>query len=153
MWASDTTTAAQPCGMGCAPATARSSGSRVGGSDERAALDGAELVKLRLAGPLGAHEGGVQEGDPFRLQAVVAPGIERNAESRPLLSVELNGPARPDRLETLANRLRPLGEGELLEQYIALVPADHDDLARKVDVHAIEPARFHAWRAYSGAAA
>jgi hypothetical protein len=32
------------------------------------------------------------------------------------------------------------------------VQVDLDDLARDVDVHAIEPAHFHAGRAYSGAA-
>ena len=85
----------------------------------------------------GEAERGVQTSDPLRLQAIAAPFVQGGPQSRLLLGVELDRPARPG-LETLANRLRPLGEGELLEQDVAFAPRDLHDLARDVDVYAVE---------------
>ena len=111
------------------------------------------LATWWLGGRRCARERGVQAGDAVGLQAVLAPVVERSAKSCSLLGVELDRTTRAYCLEAFADRLRPLGKGELLEQYVALVPGDHDDLARDVDSHPIEPARFHVGRAYSGAAA
>jgi hypothetical protein len=86
----------------------------------------------------GAHKRSVQTSDPLRLQAVLAPLVERSAESGSLFGVELDGLARSDRFEPFADRLRALGEGELLEEDVALVPGDLGDLSCDVDVHAIE---------------
>src|SRR5206468_11802242 len=64
-------------------------------------------------------------------------------QARPLLVVEMDGPARPDRVELLNDRVAP-GDGfELLEQCVPLVPADLDDFPRYVDLHSVESARFH----------
>jgi hypothetical protein len=110
------------------------------------------VTERSSAARVGLDECGVETCDPVWLQAVASPVIERGAESRSLLGVELHMPARSD-LETLANRLRPLGKGELPEQDVAIAPRDLDDLARDVDQHPTRPARFHRERAYTGASA
>ena len=91
----------------------------------------------RLGARIGRFERRVETGDAFRLQAILAP-LERGQQSRPLLGVELDGPARADRLEALANCLRSLNEGKFLEQNVALMPCDLDDHAGDVDVRAVE---------------
>jgi hypothetical protein len=55
-----------------------------------------------------------------------------------VLGVELDRPTRSDRLELDADRLHVGGEGELLEQRVAFVPGDLDDLPGDVDTHAIK---------------
>lgn len=97
----------------------------------------------RLGTRIGRTERRVKTCESFRLQAILAP-LERGQQSCPLLGVESDGPARADRLEPLANRLRSLNEGKLLEQYVALVPRDLDDLARDVDAYATRSARSSA---------
>jgi hypothetical protein len=92
----------------------------------------------------------VKAGDPFRLQAILAPVVQSGSEPSLLLGVEFHGSARARRLEAFADRLHPLGEGEFSKQDVALVPGDHDDLARDVDLNAIESAGFHHGRAYNG---
>lgn len=103
--------------------------------DHLAAVLASELGTLRLAV---SHERGVESHDPFRLDVVSLPVVERGAEARPLLDVELDRPARSYCLEPFANRLRSPGESELREQHVALVPGDRDEFARDVDLDAIE---------------
>jgi hypothetical protein len=95
-------------------------------------------VNERLGVQIGPPKDRVEAGDPLRLQAIAAPFVQGGSQSRPLLGVEFDRPTRADRLETHANRFRPLGEGELLEQDVALAPGDLDYLAGDVDVHAVE---------------
>jgi hypothetical protein len=67
-----------------------------------------------------------------------APEFQRDAQSRPLVVVEMDGPARSDCVELLNDRVAT-GDGfELLKQRVPLVPADIDDLASYVDLHAVE---------------
>ena len=110
------------------------------------------MTERRSAVRVGS-ERGVQTRDPVRLQAVAAPVVQSAPQSRSVLGVELDRPTRSHRLELHADRLRVGRKGEFLEEDVAVVPRDLDDLARDVDPHPIEPTRFHAGRAYSGAAA
>jgi hypothetical protein len=93
-----------------------------------------------VAARIGTHESDEQTREPVREHAH-APEFKRDAQARPLLVVEMDGPARSDRLEPLNDRFA-LGDGfELLEQNVSLVPGDLDDLSRDIDSHAIEPVR------------
>jgi hypothetical protein len=102
---------------------------------------------------LDAPQRGMQAGNSLRLQPVIAPVVERGSESRPLLGVELDSWACAHRFEPFADRLRSLGEGEFLEQDVAVGPCDLDDFASDVDVHATWAVGLHEGRAYTGAAA
>lgn len=94
-------------------------------------------MSQRLGARMGRAERRVKTRESFWLQAILAP-LERGQQSCPLLVVKLDGLARADRLEALANRLRSLNEGKLLEQNVALMPCNLDDHAGDVDVYAVE---------------
>jgi hypothetical protein len=97
-------------------------------------------VSDRLSAWVGPDERDQQAAKPVREHAD-SPEFQRDAQARPLLVVEMDGPARSDRLEPLNDRFA-LGDGfELLEQNVSLVPGDLDDLSRDIDSHAIESVR------------
>ncbi len=91
-----------------------------------------------MAARVGSHEREQQPVEPFRYYAD-APEFERYAQVRPLLVVEIDGSARPEGLEPLDDRLASGDVSELLEQHVALVPGDLDDLSRYSNLHPVEP--------------
>jgi hypothetical protein len=90
-----------------------------------------------VAARIGPHERDKQTCEPVR-QDADAPELERYAQMRPLLVVEMNRPTRSDCAELLNDRVAT-GDGfELLKQHVPLVPTDLDDLFRYVDLHPVE---------------
>jgi hypothetical protein len=96
---------------------------------------------------IGSNKRGEQTREPAR-QHAVAPELEGYAEPRPLLVIELDGPACPDRFEVLDDLLAPGDGAKPAKQCVPLFPGDLDDLSRDVDLYSVEPARFHLGRAY-----
>jgi hypothetical protein len=72
-----------------------------------------------------------------------APELERHAQPRPLLVVEMDGAARSDGVELLNDRGATSDGFELLEQSVAIVPVDLDDFSCDVDLDSVESAHFH----------
>jgi hypothetical protein len=98
---------------------------------------------------ISSNKRGEQTREPAR-QHAVAPELKCYADTRPLLVIELDGPACPDRFELLGDFLAPSDGAKPAKQCVPLSPGDLDDLSRDVDLYSVEPARFHSDRAYSG---
>lgn len=69
------------------------------------------------------------------------PELKCYADTRPLLVIELDGPAYPDRFELLGDFLTPSDGAKPAKQCVPLSPGDLDDLSRDVDLYSVEPAR------------
>ena len=108
------------------------------------------LPLAHVAARIRSHKGDEQTREPIGDHGD-APQLERHAQTRPLLVVELDRPARSDRLERLDDRGAACIASELLEQRVSFVPGDLDGLTGYVDSDAVEPAG-HARRTYRGAA-
>ena len=93
-----------------------------------------------VAARIGAHERDQQTREPVR-QHADAPELQRDAQARPLLVAELNGPARSDCVELLNDRVATGDRFKLLEQRVSLVPADFDDLSRDDNLRTVETVR------------
>ena len=89
-----------------------------------------------MAARIGTHQCDEQTREPVR-QHADAPEFQRDAQSRPLLVVEMDGPAGSKLRRFLNDRVATCDGFELLEQSVPLVPADLDDLSRYVDLRAV----------------
>jgi hypothetical protein len=111
---------------------------RPGGAHRRERL--LERWRTDVAARIGSHERHEQTRESVR-QSGDTPKLERYAQSRPLLVVELNGPARTDSFEPL-NNVCAAGDGaQFSEQHVAFVPADLDELSHNLDLDSVEPLR------------
>ncbi len=122
-----------------------SAGTGTGHPGCRQLLPGVERAR---AFRVGSHECDKQTREPVRKHAD-APELECDAQTRPLLVVELDRPARSYGFEVLDDRLAAVEDAEFSEKHVSLVPIDLDGLAGNVDSDSVEPARFHYSRPYS----
>ena len=104
--------------------------------------------RTNVAARGGPHERVEQAREALRQFAF--PKLQWRTQTRALVEVEYDRPARPDCVELRDDRFESGHGVDLLEQCMPLVPGDFDDLARYVDPHSIKISPVHSGRAYTG---
>jgi hypothetical protein len=109
-----------------------------------AATDPNDVGRRRLRpARIGAHEFDEQMRKPPVGKHADAPKLECETQTGTLLIIEVDWSARANSFEVLDDRLAAGEDAELAEKRVAFVPGDLDGVSCDVDLHPVEPTRFH----------